>query len=182
MILPRAMLLDGNKEEMNIMNNYAINKKTLDGIKSKYACKGDVLFRTAIQTVVEYGTGNLLDDWSYEHFCQEVNEHHDVAEAEGKNLWITRDFELAILECAREIAQVDIYDMLMYIQKEVWLSGYGIDYQRAIQLLKGCMSNIEMWNDCQCELTLGEFDDIGFDEDEIRELGFGYVLDVREEE
>jgi hypothetical protein len=168
---------------MNIMNNYAESKKTLDKIRSEYDCKGELLFRQAIQYVVDYGASNLQDDWNYEHIKQDINERHDNAEAEGKNLWITRSFELALLECARAIAQVDIYDLLVYIQKEVWLSHEGgIDYDRAVTLLKACMSNIEMWNDCQCGLTLGEFEDIGFDDNEITELGFGYVLDVREDE
>ena len=165
-----------------MMNNYAESKKALDKIRSEYSCKGDVIFRTAIQCVVEYGTNSLLDDWSYEHLKGDINERHDEAEADGKNLWITRDFELAILECAREIAEVDIHDMLIYIQREIWLGGDGIGYQRAIQLLKGCMSNIEMWNDCKCDLTLGELDDIGFDDDEIEELGFGYLLNNEEED
>ena len=58
----------------------------------------------------------------------------------------------------------------------------SIDYRRAIQLLKRCMENIEQWNDCRNELTLGEFEDIGFEDEEIEELGFSYVLDVRDEE
>lgn len=166
------------------MNNYAAQKKELDRIRNEYDCKGEVLFRTAIQCVVENGTDNLLDDWSYMHRVDEVNERHDAVEAEGKRLWITRDFELAILECARAIAEhADIYNLLIYIQKEVWLSDEGgMDRQRAITLLKGCMCNIEQWNDCQCILTLHELEDIGFDDDEIIELGFGYVLDVREDE
>lgn len=53
-------------------------------------------------------------------------------------------------------------------------------YERAVNLLKGCMCNIEQWNDCRNELTLGEFEDVGFDDDEIEALGFAYVLDVRE--
>ena len=164
-----------------MMNNYAEVKKELDVIRSKYACKGDVLFRTAIQTVVEYGTSDLLDDWSYYHLCDEVNDRHDEAEAEGKKLWITRDFELAILECAREIAMVDIYDMLMYIQREVWLSGDGIDYQRAIELLKKCIYDIEERENCEDKLLYQALEQIGFDDDEIEELGFGYVLDVEED-
>ena len=164
------------------MNNYAEAKKELDELKSKYACKGDVLFRTAIQTVVEYGTSDLLDDWSYYHLCDEVNDRHNEAEAEGKNLWITRDFELAILECAREIAMVDIYYMLMYIQREVWLSGDGIDYQRTMELLKNCMYEIEQRENCENKLTLWTFEDLGFNDDELIELNFGYLLNVREEE
>lgn len=164
-------------------NNYAESKKALDKIRSEYGCKGEVLFRTALQQVVECGTSDILDDWSYAHMVEEVNERHDEAEAEGKNLWVARDFELAILECAREIAKVNIYDLLVYVQKEVLLSCEGgIDYKRAITLLRACMSNIEAWNDCRNELTLGEFEDIGFDDDEITELGFGYVLGAREVE
>ena len=166
-----------------MMNNYAENKKTLDAIRRKYSCAGDVLFRTAIQTVVEYGTDNLLDDWNYEHLCKDINDRHDEAEANGKNLWITRDFELAIVECAREIANVNIYDMLIYIQKEVWLSNDGgIDYQRAIQLLKNCMYDIEQRENCENKLTLYAFEDIGFEEEELIEFNFGYLLNVMEDE
>ena len=164
-----------------MMNNYAENKKTLDAIRRKYSCAGDVLFRTAIQTVVEYGTDNLLDDWNYEHLCKDINDRHDETEANGKNLWITRDFELAIVECAREIASVNIYDMLIYIQKEVWLSGDGIDYQRAIELLKKCIYDIEERENCEDKLLYQSLEQIGFDDDEIEELGFGYVFDVKED-
>ena len=119
------------------MNNYVETKKKLDKIRDKYGCKGEVLFRSALQCVLDYGMSDMLDDWCYQHRIDEVNERHDEAEAEGKTLWITRDFELAILECAREIAKVEAYDLLVYIQKEVWLSNDGgIDYQRAIELLK----------------------------------------------
>jgi hypothetical protein len=165
------------------MNTYAESKKTLDRIRSEYGCKGDLCFRGAIHHVFEYGIKDTCDDWCYQHRVDEINAYHDEAEAEGKNLFIARGFELAVLECAREIAQVNISDLILYIQKEVWMGHEGgIDYKRAIDLLKGCMSNIEMWNDCQCVLTLHELEDIGFDDDEIVELGFGYLLDAREDE
>lgn len=165
-----------------MMNNYAETKKTLDKIRHEYNCKGDVLFRTAIQTVVEYGTSSLLDDWNYDHLKGDINERHDSAEAEGRHLWITRDFELAILECARKIAEVDIYDMLIYIQREVWLSGDGIEYQRAIDLLKKCMADIDSLLDCDTDALLDSFDNIGFDDSEIEELGWGFLFDTKEEE
>lgn len=166
-----------------MMNNYSENKKVLDQIRDKYGCKGEMIFRTAIQYVVEYGQCNFNnEDWVNEQLVL-VDGKHDEAEINGQHLFIGREFEKALIECARDIAKVDAYDFLIYIQKEVWLSNeVGIDYKRAVQLLKGCMSNIEMWNDCKCDMTLGEFEDIGFDDDEIQELGFGYVLDVREEE
>ena len=164
------------------MKTYAETKKELDRIRNEYGCKGEVIFRTALQYVVEYGAKNLTNGWVEEQMVL-VDGKHDEAEVEGKHLWIGREFEKVIIECARDIAKVEAYSMLVYIQKEVWLSNEGgIDYERAVQLLKGCMANIEQWNDCRNELTLGEFEDIGFDDEEIEELGFAYVLDVREEE
>lgn len=165
------------------MKTYAETKKELDRIRSEYGCKGEVIFRTALQYVVEYGASKFNNDGWVEEQLVLVDGKHDEAEVEGKHLWIGREFEKAIIECARDIAKVEAYSMLVYIQKEVWLSNEGgIDYERAVQLLKGCMANIEQWNDCRNELTLGEFEDIGFDDEEIEELGFAYVLDVREEE
>ncbi len=164
------------------MNTYAETKKTLDKIRSEYGCKGELIFRQALRYVVDYGASNLQDNWNYEHIKQDVNERHDNAEAEGKNLYIGRDFELAILDCARDIAQVEPYDLLVYVQKEVWLSHEGgIDYDRAVKLLKNCMSWIE-----EDHASLGEMLDtleyMGFDDDDIEALGFAYVLDVREGE
>lgn len=165
------------------MNTYAESKKTLDKIRNEYGCKGEMIFRTSLQYIVEYGQSKFQNDEWVENQLILIDGKHDEAEVEGKTLWIGRDFEKALIECAREIAKVNVYDLLVYIQKEVWLSNEGgIDYDRAVQLLKGCMSNIEMWNDCQCGLTLNELEDIGFDDEEIEELGFGYLLSVREEE
>lgn len=160
-----------------MMSSYAESKKALDKIRSEYGCKGEVLFRTALQLVVSVGQCTFLDDAWYQREVDDVNAKHKYA-----ILYVSRNFELAILECARKIAKIDSYDLLVYIQKEVYLSHEGgIDYDRAVTLLKACMSNIEQWNDCRNELTLGELEDIGFDDDEITELGFGYVLDAREE-
>ena len=164
-------------------NNYAESKRVLDEIREQYGCKGEIIFRTALQYVVEFGQCMFSNAEWVASKLKDVDEKHDKAETEGKILWIARNFEKSFIECAAEIAKVDTYYLLIYIQKEIWLGHEGgIDYERAIQLLTGCMSNIEMWNDCQCNLTLHELEDIGFDDDEISELGFGYVLSAREEE
>lgn len=165
------------------MNNYSENKKRLDKIRNEYGCKGEMIFRTSLQYIVEYGSLRFKDDEWVQGQLNLVNEKHNKADAENKILFVGREFEIALIECAREIAKVEAYSLLVYIQKEVWLSNEGgIDYNRAVQLLKGCMANIEQWNDCRNELTLGEFEDIGFDDEEIETLGFAYVLDVREDE
>ena len=163
------------------MSTYENSRKTLEKIRQEFGCKGDIIFRTAIQYVVQYGQTMFEDEEWVKSQLDRVDAKHDTAEAEGKSLWMTRDFEKAIIECAREIAKVETYSMLVYIQKEVWLSNEGgIDYERAVQLLKSCMSWIE-----EDHASLGEMlntlEYIGFDDDDIEALGFAYVLDVRED-
>lgn len=165
------------------MNNYVETKKELDRIRDKYGCKGEILFRSALQCVLDYGMSDMLDDWCYQHRIDEVNERHDEAEAEGKTLWITREFELAILECAREIAEVEAYDLLVYIQKEVWLSNDGgMDYKRAVDLLKSALEYVENYNNCNNTENYEAFQDIGLDDNEIKSLGFKYLIKEEDEE
>lgn len=161
--------------------DYAENKKTLDRIRNEYCCKGDVLFRTALQLVIQAGQCTVLDDAWYQCEVDDINAKHNKAEAEGKMLFIARDFELAILECARELAEVDAYDLLIYVQKEVRLSGEGIDYQRAIELAKGSLSWL-VGDTTELEFALQEAEEMGFTYDEIEKLGFGYMLDIFGEE
>ena len=166
-----------------MMNTYANTKKELDRIRSEYGCKGEMIFRTALQYIVEYGQSTFNDNGWAENQLTLIDVKHDKAEAEGKTLWIGREFERSIIECAREIAKVDGYSMLVYIQKEVWLSNEGgIDYDRAVELLKNCMYDIEQRENCENKLTLYAFEDIGFDDEELVDLNFGYLLNVREEE
>lgn len=163
------------------MNNYAESKKALDRIRNEYGCKGEVLFRTAIQTVVEYGTSDLLDDYIYEHLKYDINERHNSREAEGKIPVVSRRWELAVLECAREIAQVDAHDFLMYIQREVWLGGDGLDYQRVVELLHSCMNWFVDYDCCESSEMRHRFNDLGFDDVELEELGFTWLFDTEEE-
>lgn len=165
------------------MNNYAETKKELDRIKCVYGCKGDMIFRTAIQYVVDYGQRKFKNgEWVKEQLSL-VDAKHDKAESEGAMLWIGRDFEKALIECAAEIAAADTYNLLIYIQKEVWLSNEGgIDYQRAVELLKKCMADIEESYYCNNKETYDAFEYIGFTDDEIVMFGFGYLLNYEEEE
>jgi hypothetical protein len=94
---------------------------------------------------------------------------------------MTRDFEKAIFECAKEIAGIEAYDLLMYIQKEIYLGGNGIDYKRAIELLRGCLDYCGN-NTYEIMYTLEMAEEMGFTEDEIEELGYGYMLGEEEEE
>jgi hypothetical protein len=160
--------------------NYKESKMMLNKIRDDYACKGEVLFRAALQYVVECGY-HLLENplWVNQQLIN-IDANHDEAEKEGKILFIARDFEKAIVECAAEIAKVPSMDVLRYVQKEVWLSGEGIDYRSAIELLKKCMQ----WLDEDIALvgdTLEAFYQIGFTDEEIELLGYGWLFEEEEE-
>ena len=162
------------------MNNYAESKAKLDAIRNKYTCAGDIIFRTAVQYIVEQGQATLSDEAWREHFMFDIDRRHDAAEKAGKILFCTRQFEKAIFECAFELAEIKTYDLLIYIQREVFLSGDGISYQRAIGLLKSC---IEYIADGANPIYIEDYlDSMGFMNDEIRELGYGYLLDEESED
>ena len=161
-------------------NNYTEAKKYIEKLRSEYNCKGDLIFRCAVQNVIEYGVVPLTQNLAMEDWLSDIDSRHDEAEANGKILWIGRDFEKAITECTFKLAKVGSMNLMMYIQREVWHQDRRgeISYDRAIELLKDVI-NYMNYDDADDVVTrnLGY---IGFDEDEIRELGFGYLLDEEE--
>lgn len=164
------------------MSNYVESKQKLDEIHSKYMCAGDIIFRVATQYVVEHGQSMLSDESWQEHFMFDIDKRHDEAKKAGKILFCTRSFEKAIFECAFALAEINPLDFLIYIQKEIYLGGDGISYSRAIQLCKNCL-NYLVEDTYELEFALNEARDlVGFDDEEIRELGFEFMLDIENEE
>ena len=159
--------------------SYKESKVMLNKIRDDYGCKGEVVFRCALQYAVECGHHLLQDPIWVQKQLDNIDVNHDEAEKEGKALFITRDFEKSIVECAVEISKIPTMEMLQYVQKEVWLSGEGIDYQRAIELLKDCVE----WftDDTLNERIIENLDLLGFRDDEIDELGFGWLFEEEEE-
>jgi hypothetical protein len=121
--------------------SYAESKKKIDAIRQEYGCKGEVILRTALECVIDYGKCTLLDPGWYESTIREIDDRHDKAESEGKWLWMTRDFEKAIVNCSVDLCGVNTYHLLMYIQKEIWLGGEvgEPDYQRAMEIIRNCL-------------------------------------------
>ena len=161
--------------------NYTENKKKLDAIRQKYGCKGELILKTAIQYIVDYGRESFSNSEWLEFQMKAIDKRHDETEAKGMISWCTRDFEKAILECAKELAQIEAYDFLTYIQREVWLGGDGIDYQRAIKLCKNAIY-FTVADTYETEYALNEIREMGFSDDEIDELGFGWMLDAEMED
>ena len=165
-----------------MMKTYAEAKKELDEIRNEYGCKGEIIFRTALQYVVEHGQRRFKRKTWVKNQLHTIDVKHDIAESEGKTLWISREFEKAFIEGAAEIAEVDTYSLLIYIQKEVWLSHEGgIDYDRAVELLKRCMNQIESDEMYENAETYNVFDGIGFTDEELEEFGFKYLIKEEEE-
>ena len=167
---------------------YKEHKKMLDEIRQKYGCKGDIIFRTAIQYIVEHGQYNFRNEKWFNSCIEQVDSKHDRAEKGGKILWIARDFEKALLECAREVAQIEAYDLLEYIQKEVWLGSGDAgepDYQRTLQIIRNCLCYTA---DCygaysmDCKETLDKFREMDLTDEEIVYFGWEYLFDVEEDE
>lgn len=169
------------------MSNYAASKKALDQICSKYECKGDIIFRTAIQMMVENGQNSFKDKNWFEDQMDFIDERHDSAEFVGKILLMTREFEKTLMECARELANINTYDLLIYIQREIWLGGEvgEPDYRRAMQIIRDCLcytaDNFGAYP-CESDVTLEDFRNMGLTDEEIEYFGWSYLFDVEEEE
>lgn len=163
------------------MSTYVESKKVLDKIASKYGCKGDIIMRTAAQYIVEYGQYMFKDEDFIKDQIQQIEDKHRISEEEGKHLWVTKDFELAIFNCARELAEVNSYDLIIYMQKEMyWSNEGGLDYKRAVQLLKSSLEYLENYNNCNNKENYEAFQDIGLEDNEIEEFGFGYLISEEE--
>jgi hypothetical protein len=166
--------------------SYAESKNKLDAIRQEYGCKGDIIFRTAIQYIVEHGQYNFKNQTWFDSCLTSVDKRHDLAEKDGKILFMTRDFEKALLECARELAQITSYDLLTYIQREVWLGGGEVgepDYQRAIQIIRNCLCyTADSYGGDDCSNTLYRFRELELTDDEIVYFGWEYLFDAEDEE
>lgn len=167
--------------------SYTESKKKLDAIRQEYGCKGELIFRTAIQNVVTYGHSTLLDKGWYECTMNDIDSNHDYAEKEGIFLFCTRDFEKAIVDCSVALCDVEAYDFLTYIQREVWLGGGEVgepDYQRALDIIRNCLyytsDRYGAYTE-ECSETLYKFREMELTDEEIAYFGWEYLFDVEEE-
>lgn len=161
--------------------NYTEAKKYIEKLRSEYCCKGDLIFRCAVQNVVEYGVVPLTINLVVEDWLYDIDRRHDEAEAAGKVLYIDRDFEKAMAECTFKLAKVGSMNLMMYIQREVWHSDScdEISYERAIRIIKDLL--VEKTDcDLSYEEQLEEFYNIGLDDGEIVALGFEYLFNEEE--
>ena len=162
------------------MGNYVESKKKLDEIRNKYNCSGDIIVRTAIQMIVEYGQSTFRDEAWFEEQINEIDDRHDLAESAGKILFMTRDFEKSLYNCSKDLASIETYDLLTYIKEEVYFGSGEIgkpDYQRAVEIIRNCLYYI---GDCYGAYrenvyeTLQKFREMNLTDDEIEYFGWSY--------
>lgn len=144
---------------------YIESKKKLDSIRNEYSSAGDVIFRAAICTLIETGKSYCDNELTYEGTLDGLND----------------ELDRIVFKCAHELAGINTLDLLVYIQKELYLSNDGgMNYQTMARRLKDCIDwiaeGIES-SDAISDLTIG----IGFSESELKELGYEYLFDVSDE-
>lgn len=156
------------------MNNYAESKQKLDTIRNR----DEMLFRMAISHLMDVGIRHLTDE-NITETCAEIMKEDDT------HSFMTNKYQCAIVKTAGELAKIDHIHLLNYISKEVHydVGDNKISYQRAIELLMACMETLYESHDGDCYYTLRDLKDCcNFGDNEIEELGYGFLLDVEEEE
>lgn len=154
------------------MNNYTANKKKIESVRNWY---GEFVFRGAISHLMDVGIRHLTKE-NVEEACKEIMASDDTGR------FMTNEFQCEIVRAAYDLAQISHTDLLAYIQREVVYDVFnGVNsYQRAINLLKRCMDQIEGDEDYNNTKTFQVFESIGFDDDELEALGFEYLIPTEE--
>lgn len=151
---------------------YTESKKKLDELRRT----NEVMFRMAISHLMDVGIRHLTDD-NIEETCKKIMQEDDT------NHFMTNEFKCDLIRVAGELAQIDHIHLLVYISREMY---FGVDdnhlsYNRLVYLAKGSISWI-LADTYETEYALQEVREMGFNDDEIEELGYGWMLDVEEED
>ena len=147
---------------------YAESKKILDKIRSK----DEIMFRMAISHLMDVGIRHLTE----ENILETCN---NIAKRDDGKAFMTNDYMCDLIRMSGEIAKVPHTDLLVYIQREVVYDVFdgAMTYSRAIKVLKTCLD----WIAEDTLNTLEVFECVGLEDDEIEAIGYGYLLDLREE-
>lgn len=147
------------------MSNYDQSKKEIDTIRYKYSSAGDIVFKIAICMLIHKGKFFFDNEKSYQDLV-------DSAELEFNEL---------VAKCANELAKINTIDLLVYIQKEVYLSNDSVmSYQKMTQKLKDCIEWI-IGDACDCDAAEILTEGIGFSAREIVSFGYGFVFEEDDE-
>ena len=154
------------------MSNYAETKKRIDAVRKR----NEVMFRMAISHLMDVGIRHLTEE-NVEETCKNIMTEDDT------NSFMTNEYKCDLVRMAFDLAQItrnSQVDLLVYIQREAEYDVFdgAMTYKRVMRILKECLDWIE---DDNLD-TLDTFKYLGLEEDEIESLGYGYLLDSKEDE
>ena len=153
---------------------YTESKKILEKIRNE---AGEPLFRMAVTHAISVGFDNLTQE-SIDETCEEI------MKSEEKPLAImTNEYKCEILRVSGEIVKVSPVDVQVYINREMEF-GTEEDYihhRRLLTIIQNALDYI--YEDIQdreyfCRVLDQE---LGIDDNEIEELGFGWAMKEDEE-
>lgn len=151
---------------------YKESKKKLDEL-----CRtNEPMFRMAISHLMDVGIRHLTEE-NIEKTCQKIMQEDDT------NHFMTNEFKCGLIRMSGELAKIDHIHLLTYISREIF---YDVDdnhlsYKRLHSLAKGSISWV-LADTYETEYALQEIREMGFEDDEIEELGYGWMLDTEEED
>ena len=155
------------------MSNYVESKRKLDAIRNRV---GEPLFRMALTHTFDVGFRHLTEE-NIKATCE------DVMKDDDSNAFMTNEYKCDLVRTAGEIANVPLYDVEVYVHREMEYSAGDdyIQYNRLLKILKNALDYI--YEDIQdCELFCKIMDeDLSIDEDEIIELGYDWAMNKEDE-
>lgn len=151
---------------------YTETKKQIGAIRNK----NEMIFRMAISHLMDVGIRNLTEE-NVEETCAEIMKEDD------SRSFMNNEYKCELIKTAGELAKLDHIHVLTYISREVTydVGDNAITYDRAMELLQDCL-NYCAASTYETMYALEMAQEIGFTDDEIEQLGHGYMLDVEEED
>ena len=151
--------------------NYAETKKQIDAIRNR----NEIMFRMAISHLMDVGIRHLTEE-NIKETCTAIMKEDDVWS------FMTNEYKCNLVKTAGELAKMDHAHLLTYISREVYYDvDHEISYNRAVALLKSCMEVLNEHHSVYDDVYV-DFVNAGFTDGELGQLGYGYLLDLEEEE
>lgn len=151
--------------------NYIESKNKIEEIRNR----NEMMFRMAISHLMDVGVRHLTEE-NIRTTCE------DIMKQDDSRSFMTNQYQCDLVKMAGELAKIDHIHLLHYISREVSydVCDNSLSYNRAIRLLRSVVDyNTEVMEiaDARKDL-LG----IGFDKEELIELGYQFLFDNDEEE
>lgn len=151
---------------------YAETKKQIDAIRNK----NEVMFRMAISHLMDVGIRHLTEE-NLTETCNAIMKEDD------SRSFMTNEYKCNLVKTAGELAKLDHIHVLTYISREVTydVGDNAIDYGRATELLESCL-NYCVSSTYETMYALEMAQEIGFEDDELEQLGYGWMLGEEDDE